>query len=162
MKKGGDRESVAARSKWYICCTMCNSKYLTAGKAIIHYKNKHNLDMCANQLPQAVFLDGNHVPFSSSPPKKQKVEVVIDLVVEEEKSLKEEGRDKGKEVKDKDNDEGGRRDDCCLCLEMIVKRAILLPCGHANFCYNCAHSELCKELCPMCKTPIERRNHVFL
>lgn len=46
--------------------------------------------------------------------------------------------------------------ECVVCMERTVK-IIFIPCGHMCCCSECQHS---LELCPMCRTDIERRINV--
>lgn len=49
--------------------------------------------------------------------------------------------------------------ECDICIEPLSRRIAFSPCGHATTCPDCA-----KELdrCPKCRTPIERRQKVFV
>ena len=53
--------------------------------------------------------------------------------------------------------------ECTTCLEPRTRTYILLPCGHATFCQECAE-HLCNsddKRCPICRTRITGKNRVF-
>jgi len=41
---------------------------------------------------------------------------------------------------------------CIICSDSPYS-AVLVPCGHASFCHECAMT--CDDICPICRTPIE-------
>ena len=49
---------------------------------------------------------------------------------------------------------------CILCFEN-EKNAVMVPCGHSSFCYECGNKCIRTftgpdPLCPLCRQPIER------
>jgi len=48
---------------------------------------------------------------------------------------------------------------CVVCLERPFS-AVLVPCGHASFCYRCA--TVCGVTCPICRTPIRIRSKLYM
>ncbi|UJR21471.1 hypothetical protein I4U23_024556 [Adineta vaga] len=54
---------------------------------------------------------------------------------------------------------------CIICLENEIKYS-LQPCSHLGLCYSCAQTLQSRsrreELCPICRTPIESYQRVFL
>jgi len=54
---------------------------------------------------------------------------------------------------------------CVICLENEIMYS-LQPCSHLGLCHSCAHTLQSRnrgeELCPLCRTPIEEYQRVFL
>lgn len=56
--------------------------------------------------------------------------------------------------------EGPKQTECVVCLDELTEKqkAVLVPCGHANYCWECA-SEL--ETCALCRTKIAQCIKIF-
>ena len=50
---------------------------------------------------------------------------------------------------------------CCVCLNEISKRIVLIPCGHADICSTCVE-KLHNSECPTCRAKIANHIHIYL
>lgn len=50
---------------------------------------------------------------------------------------------------------------CCVCLEERVPCPVIVPCGHANVCWTCAHG-LAEPHCPTCRERINKFQDVYV
>jgi hypothetical protein len=57
----------------------------------------------------------------------------------------------------------GKTDECAVCFETIETRAALLPCGHAQFCLECAtRLKADRGKCPVCNARIEVTQPIYM
>jgi len=58
-----------------------------------------------------------------------------------------------------ENKNANNNDNCKICFENIEQHSVLIPCGHAQFCYGCVKD--CKK-CPICRKQVDNCYKTFV
>jgi len=77
---------------------------------------------------------------------------------EEEKAYYEEAADDNPTVLADETSTNTSASDCAVCMD-APKNMLLRPCKHLATCFRCSAN---LEICPICRTPIELREKIFL
>jgi len=67
-----------------------------------------------------------------------------------------------KKKKKEEKEELTPTNECSICMENKIN-ALLLPCSHAMFCFNCANGIAeSSKICPICRSPVNQVLKIFL